>query len=226
MPSPTKSIRNRVYATFAAEGRAPSLRELARLCALTAEQVADGLIELAERHQLVISADGDAVRMAHPFSAAPMGFVVRAADEPESRMWWGGCAWDSFGIGAALALAVQIDTTCPGCGTPHTILADPINPPDPALVVHFLVPAERWWADVVHTCSHIRVFCSTTHVDDWLARTDNARGEVVALADVWRLAQTWYGDRLAADYQPRPVVRSQELLAAVGLTGPFWQLPI
>jgi Alkylmercury lyase len=47
--------------------------------------------------------------MAHPFSAAPMAFVVSPADGHDDRRWWGGCAWDSFGISAALALDVLID---------------------------------------------------------------------------------------------------------------------
>ncbi len=32
--------------------------------------------------------------MAHPFSAVPLGFSVMGRE----RLWWGGCAWDSFAL--------------------------------------------------------------------------------------------------------------------------------
>ncbi len=218
-------VRRVVYDTLAAEGRAPSVREIARRCGLTPEDAQLALGELAARHAVVLTPDGDAVRMAHPFSAAPMGFVVTPTDGTDERMWWGGCAWDSFGISAAVGVDVRVETTCPGCSARLDYTAGPARPPDAALVVHFLVPARDWWSDVVHTCSQIRAFCEPAHVADWCARTTQSRGEVVALADVWRLAQPWYGDRLAEVYTPRPAERSQQLLADAGLTDDFWQLP-
>ena len=39
------------------------------------------------------------------------------------------------------------------------------------------------------------------------------------------LAAAWYGDRLDPDWRPRTRDESQRLLAAAGLTGPFWELP-
>ncbi|HVF19987.1 MAG TPA: organomercurial lyase [Mycobacteriales bacterium] len=225
MDARQSDVRRVLYDTLAAEGRAPSVREVARAAGLTVVDAQATLGELAQRHALVLTQDGDAVRMAHPFSAAPMGFVVTADSPADDRMWWGGCAWDSFGISAALGVDVWIATSCPGCGARLDYAAGPSLPPTADLVVHFLVPARSWWSDVVRTCSHIRAFCDPTHVDAWCSSTGEPRGEIVALADVWRLAQPWYGDRLAPDYAPRPVERSQQLLAAVGLTGEFWQLP-
>ena len=69
-------LRRVVYDTLAAEGRAPSLREMARRAGCTPDEAGQGLAELAGQHALVLTPDGDAVRMAHPFSAAPMAFVV------------------------------------------------------------------------------------------------------------------------------------------------------
>jgi len=41
---------------------------------------------------------------------------------------------------------------------------------------------------------------------------------------MWTLSQDWYGDRLAPDYRPRALVKSQQLLTKAGLTEPFWAL--
>ena len=49
-------------------------------------------------------------------------------------------------------------------------------------------------------------------------------GAVVGIEQLWQLAQAWYGNRLAADWRPRTRDESQRVLAAVGLTGPFWDL--
>jgi hypothetical protein len=49
-------------------------------------------------------------------------------------------------------------------------------------------------------------------------------GAVVALDQLWRLAQAWYGDRLDPGWRPRTRDESQHVLGSVGLTGSFWDL--
>jgi hypothetical protein len=116
-------------------------------------------------------------------------------------MWWGGCAWDSFGIGAALGEPVVTRTRCPGCGRDS-----------------------RWWDDVVSTCSNIRLFCDPSHVESWARTGSHPVGEVIASDTMWQLAQTWYGDRLDPDWSPRPIAVAQRLLEQCGLSGGFWRL--
>lgn len=200
------------------------MRELARLSG-SPGIVEAALHELAESHALVLTADGDAIRMAHPFSAAPMAFVVTPLDGHDDRRWWGGCAWDSLGISAALHLEVLIDTACPGCGAHLRIVAGPLTPPPAEPAVWIPKPAAQWWDDVVATCSAIRLFCSSEHARKWSTETRQAGGQVVPVETMWRLSGPWYGDRLAPDYTPHSTEQNQALLSAVGLTGEFWDLP-
>ncbi|BCJ28523.1 alkylmercury lyase family protein [Actinocatenispora sera] len=219
-------LRQLVYATFANEGRAPSVAELARRAGLPPEAVLTNLRELAELHALVLAPDGDAVRMAHPFSTAPMAFVVTPVDGRDDRRWWGGCAWDSFGIGAALELEVRIDTACPECGGALSIEAGPETAPSTgAMAVWFPKPAARWWDDVVATCTRIRLFCNPQHAGSWSTRRGETDGQIVGATTVWSLAQPWYGDRLDGDYAPHSRGHNQALLESRGLTGEFWRLP-
>src|SRR3954449_4258594 len=154
-----RRIRARVFQSFATEGRPPSPAELAAALDLTTGEIHAGLRELHDKHAIVLTEAGDAIRMAHPFSAWPMNFVVRDGE----RLWWGGCAWDSFGIMAALGRPLEVTTTCPGCGLTLRYSA----PPDaPELVVRIPRPAREWWDDVVETCTHIRAFCSAEHVTE------------------------------------------------------------
>ena len=125
-----RAVRLAVYRTFADQGRPPSVTELAAQTGLPGAEVRAALGHLHQAHAIVLTPAGDAVRMAHPFSAAPMGFVVAAeglgpAGYAGDRMWWGGCAWDSLGIGAALGEPVAVRTLCPGCGRTLRATAGP-----------------------------------------------------------------------------------------------------
>ena len=68
------------------------------------------------------------------------------------------------------------------------------------------------------------LFRSEEHVERWIAARHYARGAVVSLGRVWRLAHAWYKDPRAPDWRPRSVDESQSVLNAVGLTGDFWRL--
>ncbi|WP_257879659.1 alkylmercury lyase family protein [Kocuria flava] len=220
-----RRVRDLVYETFATEGRAPSIGELARKTDSVLESVQDLLRELAEAHALVLSPDGDAVRMAHPFTAAPMAFVLTPVDGHDDRRWWGGCAWDSFGISAALGLEARIDTACPQCAAHLSVLTGPATPPPSELAVRFPRPAAQWWDDVVGTCTMIRLFCTQDHAERWTVEHAPATGYIADALTVWDLAQAWYGDRLDPDFIPHTREHNQDLLDERGLTGEFWRLP-
>jgi hypothetical protein len=84
--------------------------------------------------------------------------------------------------------------------------------------------ARRWWDDVLATCSNMRLFCGP-HVDAWARSGSYPVGQVIPAVTMWRLAQTWYGDRLDPDWSPRPAAAAQQLLEQCGLVGRAWQLP-
>ena len=91
--------------------------------------------------------------------------------------------------------------------------------------MHIPCQASRWWDDVVATCSNIRLFCEPAHVDAWARSGSHAVGQVIPSVTMWRLAQTWYGNRLDPDWSPRPTSAAQQLLEQCGLVGDFWRLP-
>jgi len=139
--------------------------------------------------------------------------------------WWGGCAWDSFGISAALKLNVCIDTACPHCGESIRVRSGPVSAPDSTLAVRFPRPAVEWWDDVVGTCTMIRMFCNRDHAAAWTAGHDPNHGYITDALTVWRLSAGWYGDRLDESFVPHTREHNQQLLDEAGLTGSFWRLP-
>jgi hypothetical protein len=218
LPPDQAAVRREVFATLAATGAPPSPAAIARRLVRPADAVRRALRALHDAHQLVLTPEGDAVRMAHPFSAAPMGFVLRAPGD--DRLWWGGCAWDSFGIVAALGEELEVLTRCPRCARTLAFATGPDRPP-PELTVRLPRPAAEWWDDVVWTCTRIRLFCD----DDHAAADAPPRSALVPARTMWRLAQGWYGDRLDPGYVPQDREARQAQLEAAGLRGAFWRLP-
>jgi hypothetical protein len=69
------------------------------------------------------------------------------------------------------------------------------------------------------------LFRSEEDAHAWSGARGSAPGGTVPVATLYRLAERWYGDRLDPDWRPRTREASQAILAEVGLTGPFWELP-
>jgi hypothetical protein len=135
-------LRRRTYAFLVERGRAPAAAELG-----DADEVQAGWRRLHEAHAVVLDADTHELRMLNPFSAVPTGYRVQAA----GRWWHANCAWDAFGICAALHADGRIDTSCPDCAAPIEIEVRDERPDDESLLFHCLVPAARWWDDIVFT---------------------------------------------------------------------------
>jgi hypothetical protein len=132
------ALRNLVYRRFVELGRAPTRAELGD---------DSGLRRLHDAHALVLDERSGEIRMANPFSAIPTPFRVEAG----GRSWHGNCAWDAFGIPAALHVDGHVATTCPDCGAAIDVDVGAGRPAPLELVFHVVVPARRWWDDIVFT---------------------------------------------------------------------------
>lgn len=135
-------VRRRTYAFFVEHGRAPRAEELG-----DAEDVVAAWRRLHDAHALVLNPATDELRMLNPFSVVPTAYRVEAA----GRWWYGNCAWDAFGICAALHADGRIETSCPDCGEHVAVEVRDGKPDDETLVFHVLVPASHWWDDIVFT---------------------------------------------------------------------------
>ena len=142
-----RHIRNRTYGLFAELGRAPSADETAEAEGLTPDEVRQAWLRLDDAHALVLDPETSELRMANPFSAVPTAHRVHAA----GRDWYANCAWDAFGICAALRTDGRISTSCADCGEPIAVEVRDSRPDDESLVFHCLVPAARWWDDIAFT---------------------------------------------------------------------------
>jgi hypothetical protein len=140
-------LRNLTYARFVELGRAPAAAEVAAAKGRDEAEVIAGWERLHAEHALVLDPATAEIRMANPFSGVPTAHRVHAG----GRWWYANCAWDAFGICAALHADGRIETSCPDCGEPLEVTVREQRPDNPNLLFHCLLPAAYWWDDIVFT---------------------------------------------------------------------------
>jgi hypothetical protein len=135
-------------------GRTPSPASVAQTLHVNAGDVAGAFDRLAAGRAIVLDPSTRDVRMAAPLAGVETDFRVHVGD----RFVYANCIWDALGVPAMLAGAgrpatARIDTQCPDCAHPLTMeVRDGRLTSHPSdAVVHFAVPAARWWADIVFT---------------------------------------------------------------------------
>ena len=140
-----RQVRAVIYGTLLEQGQPPSVAALASRLEVTEAQVIATLRALAEAHALVLRPGADDLWMAHPFSAIQTDFVVRSA----GRSWFANCVWDGLSI-LALVGDGTLDTSSPTTGAPIRFdVRDRVVAGEG--IVHFLVPAARFWDDIGFT---------------------------------------------------------------------------
>ncbi len=133
----TTALRIRIYDTLLATGRPPRLGNEERQ-QLATMKVGKTLVPHPQTGQ---------VWMAGPFAAEPTPYKVTGA-----VTWYANCAWDMLGIPFIAKERVRIVTRCAHCPEAMVLEASPAEPPSfEDAVVHFLVPARKWYDDIGFT---------------------------------------------------------------------------
>lgn len=140
-----RAVRSRVIQTLRDTGDAPTAAAIADLLGSTEDAVSAALRSLARQHRLVLVPHTDRVMMAHPFSGVASDFRVTIG----ARTWFANCVWDGLSILALLGDGT-LETHSPASGEPITLSAQAGKVKGDA-IVHFLVPARRFWDDIVFT---------------------------------------------------------------------------
>jgi len=140
-------IRYHVYRFFADNCRAPAFQEIADLLNTESEKVRVSFHKLHERHMLFLEPGSDSIRIANPFSAIPTNFKVLSGN----KSWWANCAWDSFGIPAALNIDVLIEANFPDLDDAVELHVDHGKVDNEQLYIYFPLPFRHWYDDLIYT---------------------------------------------------------------------------
>ena len=143
-----RDVRLAVYRGIVEEGWPPTAPEVAGELGVATPEVETSLRRLADGHAFVLAPGTPYIWMASPFSAIPTPFEVLVGD----RRYFGNCIWDALGIPACLNADARIQTYCPDCSEPLSLdVGNGTIDASAAGVIHFAVPAARWWDDIGST---------------------------------------------------------------------------
>jgi len=85
--------------------------------------------------------------MAPPFSGVPTQHAVRV----DGLSYFANCAWDALGVPAALHRNGEVRSRCEQSGEPLRLMVSLDGPTPSTWLFHCLVPAAKWWDDIVFT---------------------------------------------------------------------------
>jgi len=145
-------VRAFIYDRLISGGGMPIAAEVARRLGLSLKEVRACFGRMKGGHVLVLQEGDLEILMANPFSAVPTPFLVEAG----GRSWWGNCIWDAMGIAAMVREDARITTGCGDCNDAMVLAihdgALHLEGGEPAEgIVHFSVPARRWWDNIKFT---------------------------------------------------------------------------
>ena len=107
----------------------------------------DAFRRLNARRLLALAPGTGEIVMAPPFSAVPTPFQVFA----RGRQYFANCAWDALGIPAALRRRGLVHSRCEQSLEPLHLPVGLDGPEPSSWLFHCLVPAAKWWDDLVFT---------------------------------------------------------------------------
>jgi hypothetical protein len=139
-------VRLGIYTAIVRSGDPPGAAALAATLGLHDAEVADAYRTLAEAHVIVLRAGTLDIAWAPPFSVVPTSFRTVCDD----ASWYAPCAWDAFGIPAALKRDAVVDAGCAWSGDAIRCGVANGRAYGDGLI-HLLVPAAHFWDDIAYT---------------------------------------------------------------------------
>jgi hypothetical protein len=127
-------------------GNAPTPAQIARTLGIGEPEVTAAFRALADAHVIVLRPGTTEIAWAPPFSVVTTPFRATAG----AMSWHAPCAWDAFGIPAALKSDAVVDARCAWSGDAIACgVAD--GRAYGECVIHLLVPAAHFWDDIAYT---------------------------------------------------------------------------
>ena len=141
------SVKLAVYRHFATTGNAPTPQDVAAALGTTPNAIQEAYGQLRSNRVLLLESDGVTIRMAPPFS----GVATQHRVTVDSVEYFANCAWDALGIPAALHKPGTVHSRCEQTMEPLELEVRLNGPGPSSWIFHSLVPASKWWNDLVFT---------------------------------------------------------------------------
>jgi hypothetical protein len=141
-------VKMHIYQTVAETTKLPASREVGEALSATVQEVEAAFARLHQKRLIVPEPNRPAsIRMAPPFSGIRTPFEVTA----RGKTYFANCAWDALGVPAALQADAVVDASDAHTHEPMRLLVRKGKVVFEPCVIHFAVPAARWWHDIIYT---------------------------------------------------------------------------
>ncbi len=140
-------VKMTIYRHFAETGSRPTVDDVAKRVGSDVGSVRDAYGRLCAQRMLVLESNGESIRMASPFSGVPTQHVV----ESGGIRYFANCAWDALGVVSALQRIGTVHSRCEQSHEPLHLDVGLDGPKPSDWLFHCLVPAAKWWDDIVFT---------------------------------------------------------------------------
>ena len=141
------AVRLALYHEFVRTASPPTAEALAASLQSSTAEIRSALERLAAGKAIVLQPESRDILMANPLCALSTPFRVQTQD----HAFFGSCVWDGLGIMAMLRGDAVLDTSCACCGEAMTIGVREEKMVPANGVIHFAIPAKRWWENIVFT---------------------------------------------------------------------------
>lgn len=141
------AVKVAIYRSTAVQGSPPSLESVTQQVEAAPEAVRQAYARLRASRMLFLEPDGVTIRMAPPFSGVPTQHQVTV----DGIEYYANCAWDALGIPAALHRPGLVRSRCDQSLEPLHLSVHESGPEASSWLFHCLVPAAKWWDDLVFT---------------------------------------------------------------------------
>jgi hypothetical protein len=142
------TVKLKIYQTIANTTQVPTAVEIASALNSPLSDVKAAFQHLNQKRLLVFEPGTTTrIRMAPPFSGIPTPFLVNV----DNKSYFANCVWDALGVAAALRRNTEVITSCGYSGEPMTIKVRQGKPEPLECVIHFAVPAAKWWENIIFT---------------------------------------------------------------------------
>jgi hypothetical protein len=142
------TVKLKIYETIAETTKPPTSGDVARNLSVRVDEVESAFARLHAKRLLVPEpGDPSRIRMAPPFSGVQTPFLAIV----DVKSYYANCVWDGLGIIAALHDDGSVKASDGHTGEPMTIEVKHGQPVPQQCVIHFAVPAAKWWEDIIYT---------------------------------------------------------------------------
>ena len=141
------ALRRFIYDELITRGLPPRTERIASHFGVTRDAARSALADLKVGKTVLVHPSTGEIWMAGPFASAPTSYQITR----NGISWWANCAWDLLGVAAIVGAPARLDATCTDCGLPFSVDVGADGPPPSDWVVHFLLPARRWYDDIGFT---------------------------------------------------------------------------